>query len=180
MHSAGLVVNESKSSWQPSHEVQWLGFVVNLEQGCISVPVKKVDTLKKNLGAVLDANTLNARCLASLIGKIIAMGLALGPISRFMTRSMYALLQTRSAWCSLLELSVGARTELEFWAESLHDFNAQPIWHNPGVLRVVYSDASSTGYGGYTVEHGMHVANGVWLLEEAKQSSTWRELVVVK
>eukprot|EP00731_Ephydatia_muelleri_P023446 Em0015g1029a len=145
LHWAGLVVNEAKSSWQPSHEVQWLGFVVNLEQGCISVPVKKVDTLKKNLGAVLDANTLNARCLASLIGKIIAMGLALGPISRFMTRSMYALLQTRSAWCSLLELSVEARIELEFWAESLHDFNAQPIWYNPGVLRVVYSDASSTG-----------------------------------
>eukprot|EP00731_Ephydatia_muelleri_P026444 Em0018g544a len=84
------------------------------------------------------------------------------------------------ARCSLLELSVGARTELEFWAESLHDFNSQPIWHNPGVLRVVYSDASSTGYGGYTVEHGMHVANGVWLPEEAKQSSTWRELVAVK
>ena len=39
LHKAGLVVNESKSSWQPSHEVQWLGFVVNLERGCISVPV---------------------------------------------------------------------------------------------------------------------------------------------
>ena len=53
---------------------------------------------------------------------------------------------------------MGTWTELEFWAESLHDFNSQPIWHNPGVLRVVYSDASSTGYGGYMVEHGMHVA----------------------
>ena len=41
LHRAGLVVNESKSSWQPAHEVQWLGFVVNLEQGCISVPVNK-------------------------------------------------------------------------------------------------------------------------------------------
>ena len=145
-----------------------------MEQGCISEPVKKVEALKTNLGAGLGANTLNARCPASLIGKIIAIGLALGPISRLMTRSMYALLQTRSAWCSLLELSVGARTELEFWTKSLDDFNAQPIWRNPGVLRVVYSDASSTGYGGYTVEHGMHAANSVWLPEEAKQSSTWR------
>ena len=116
LHRAGLVVNESKSSWQSLHEVQWLRFVVNLEQGCISVPVKKVDALKTGLGAASDANTLNAWCLASLIGKIIAMGLALGPISRFMTEllSMYAMLQTRSTWCSLLELSVGARTELEF------------------------------------------------------------------
>ena len=74
---------------------------------------------------------------------------------------------------------MGARTELEFWGGWLHDYNAQPIWHNPGVLRVVYSDASSTGYGGYTVEHGTHVANGVGLPEEDKQSSTWWELVAV-
>ena len=75
---------------------------------------------------------LNARCLASLIGKIIAMGLVLGHCNLQVHdyRSMYALLQTRSAWWSLLELSVGARIELQFWAESLHDFNAQPIWHN--------------------------------------------------
>ena len=73
-----------------------------------------------------------------------------------------------------------ARTELQFWVESLQDFNAQPIWRSPGALRVVYSDASSTGYGGYTVEHGMHFVSGVWSPEEAKQSSTWRELVAVK
>ena len=182
LQRAGLVVNESKSTWHPSHVVQWLGFVVDLEQGCISVPVKKVDALKAKLGAALDAKALSARQLASLVGKIISMGLALGPISRFMTRSMNALLQTRFAWCSWLELSVEARTELQFWVESLQDFNAQPIpiWRSPGALRVVYSDASSTGYGGYTVEHGMHVVSGVWSPEEAKQSSTWRELVAVK
>ena len=32
---------------------------------------------------------------------------------------------------------------------------------------------------GYTVEHGMHVAQGSWLRDEAMQSSTWRELVAV-
>ena len=43
----------------------------------------------------------------------------------------------------------------------------------------MYSDASDTGYGGYTVEHGVHVAQGIWSPEEARQSSTWRELVAV-
>ena len=48
------------------HEVQWLGFVVNLEEGCISVPVKKVEALKTNLGAAFGANTrLNARFMSS-------------------------------------------------------------------------------------------------------------------
>ena len=41
------------------------------------------------------------------------------------------------------------------------------------------SNLINTGYGGYTVEHGMHIAQGNWIPEEAKQSSTWRELVAV-
>ena len=41
----------------------------------------------------------------------------------------------------------------------------------------MYSDASNVGYGGYIVEHV--IANGSWTAEEAKQSSTWRELVAV-
>lgn len=34
-------------------------------------------------------------------------------------------------------------------------------------IRVVNSDTSSTGYGGYVVEHGHMIANGLWL-EEGK------------
>ena len=47
-------------------------------------------------------------------------------------------------------------------------------------LRVVYSDASDSGYGGYIIEHGNLVANGQWSEQEAKQSSTWRELQAVR
>ena len=46
----------------------------------------------------------------------------------------------------------------------------------PRQSRIVYTDA---GYGGYTVEHGLHVAQGSWLPKEAAKSSTWRELVAV-
>ena len=47
-------------------------------------------------------------------------------------------------------------------------------------MRVVYSDASATGFGGYTVEHGHLIANGHWSEEEAKGSSTLRELKAVR
>ena len=49
----------------------------------------------------------------------------------------------------------------------------------PSAVRVVYSDASDTGYGGYVVEHGPCVAYGQWTTHEAHQSSTWRELTAV-
>ena len=80
----------------------------------------------------------------------------------------------------MLSLTSESREGLKFWTESIEEYNAQPIWHSPSAVRCVYSDASEVGYGGYIVEHdGMHVAHGIWSTEEAKQSSTWRELVAV-
>ena len=90
----------------------------------------------------------SARSLASMVGRIISMGI------RFMTRSLYALLESRQAWCGMLTLSEEARGELDFWSANLADYKTQPIWHSPSAVRVVYSDASDTGYGGYVVEHG--------------------------
>ena len=107
------------------------------------------------------------------------MNLALGPVARLKTRGLYALLQTRFAWCDRLQLTLEVEVKLKFWAESLVSYNAQPIWCSPGAARVVCSDASDVGYGGYTVGHGMHTAHRNWLPEEAQQSSTWRELVAV-
>ena len=62
----------------------------------------------------------------------------------------------------MLELTAEAKFELQFWIESLVDDNAQPIWHSPSAVRVAYSDVSNTGYGGYTVEHGiLHRVTGL-------------------
>ena len=118
---------------------------------------------------------LPVRELASIVGKIISMGLAIGPVSRFLTRSIYSLLETRDTWYDLLEISADAHRELEFWKACLAEYSSQPIWQVPSAVRVVYSDASESGYGGYIVEHGGCVSYGQWTESEAGQSSTWRE-----
>ena len=58
--------------------------------------------------------------------------------------------------------------ELIFWLQHIDKFNGLNIWPKPSV----YSDASSTGYGGYCAEHGDQIAVGQWSPEEAHQSST--------
>ena len=158
LHSAGFVINDAKSVWIPSHWVTWLGFSIDLLEARVFVPQEKLDALVSLLKASLTFNSLGAKRIASIVGKIIAMGIALGPVSRFMTRNLYALLDSRYAWCDVLKVSPQAHMELEFWVYCLHRYNSQPIWHSPSAVRVVYSDASDTGYGGYTVEHGVHVA----------------------
>ena len=107
------------------------------------------------------------------------MSLVLGPVARLQTRSMYAVLNSRQSWCQSLRITQEAKMELIFWLGQLEGFNGQNIWHCPPAIRVVYSDASDTGYGGYIVEHGCHIAQGQWLPQEAKLSSTWRGLWAV-
>ena len=66
------------------------------------------------------------------------------------------------------------------WNIYIEKFNGQNMWPGPSAVRVVYSDASSTGYGGYCIEHGYQVAAGQWLPEETLRNSTWRELRAVR
>jgi len=96
------------------------------------------------------------------MGKIISLSLAVGPVARFMTRNLYALLNQRQCLSDWLTLDEGAAAELQFWVLSLQQYNYQPIWRQPGAVHVVYSDASDTGFGGYTVEHAGEVAHGHW------------------
>ncbi len=176
---AGFVAHPTKSKWQPTRRLIWLGFVVDTALGQVEVPQDKLLALHGTLERATQSERIQARSLASIVGKIISMGLAFGPESRFMTHSLYAVLESRHAWCETLLLSGEASEELRFWAASLDDYNAQPIWHSPSAVRVVYSDASDTGYWGYVVEHGNCVSHGRWTAEAAERSSTWRELSAV-
>ena len=64
-------------------------------------------------------------------------------------------------WADKLYLSVDSQMELKFWLDSVDFLNGKPIWFSSSATRVVYSDASTTGYGGYTVELGIDIAHGL-------------------
>ena len=180
LENAGFVINTEKSSWAPTQAIEWLGFRIDLVKGMFSVPAEKLEALRLTVNQAKATTEIPARQLASIIGKVISMSLGLGPITRLMTRSLYADLNKRTGWCQRLHLSEEALQELEFWANQLESFNGQSIWPRPSAVRFVYSDASASGYGGYIVEHGNLIANGQWSSEEASQSSTWRELRAVR
>jgi len=136
--------------------------------------------LKDKLLSVNISQLVPARKVASVIGKIISMSLALGPVTRLMTRSLCAMLRDRTSWYQKLVLSAEDLDEIQFWLDKITHFNGRNIWPTPSAIRVVYSDASATGYGRYVVEHGNSVANGQWSPSKAGQSSTWREVRAVR
>ena len=86
--------------------------------GQIEVPSEKITALRSALRQATQSPWIKARSLASVIGKIISMGFAFGPVSRFMTRGLYAVLESRNVWCDMLTLSAEAVEELTFWSSS--------------------------------------------------------------
>ena len=164
LRQAGFITNIEKCNWVPSRCTTWLGFDINLERGQLAVPERKIVSLQSQLRQIVSQKFMPARRVASITGRIISMSLALGPIARFMTRGLYAALNKRQSWCQWIEVTPEALLELKFWLYNLEMYNGQNIWHSPAAYRLVYSDASDTGYGRYIVEHGPQIAHGQWRL----------------
>ena len=164
----------------PQLKLTWLGFQIEIEGGALSVPKQKLENVVSQLREASELKVIPATVLASIIGKVLSMGLALGPVTRLMTHNLYAMLIARSSWHQELFITQEAPEEVAFWLEHMEKFNGLNIWPEPSAVRVVHADASSTGYGGYCVEHGDQIAAGQWSLVEAHQCSTWRELRAVR
>ena len=95
---------------------------------------------------------------------------------RLMSRAMYAQILVQNSWFSNFCLEDSVVKELVFWRSNLDHLNGRRIWFKSSAVRVAYSDASDTGYGGYIVELGRQVAaQCVWSADLEQESSTMRD-----
>jgi len=163
--------------WEPSHRMEWLGFCIDLTLGEFSVPVQKILAFKAKLSEIRKERTLPAKKLTSLVGKIISMSPALGAITRLMTHSLCVILNSRTAWCHQVALTDEPFCKkLNFGLWEYQTLMDKKFGQSPSsAVRVVYFDASSTGYGGYVVEHGNLVANGPQkIARKAQHGENWK------
>ena len=181
LDSAGFFVNLQKSVWEPSQVGTRLGFHLDFSLNFITVPLPKIAKLQESISRILALRFDNAKDLASVAGQLHSMFLAIGNIVRLMSRATYAQISTQNSWSSNFYLEDSVVEELVFWQSNLDHLNGRRIWFQSSAVRVAYSDASDTGYGGYIVELGPQVAaQGVWSADLAKESSTMREILAVR
>ena len=87
LEQTGFAVHPIKCVWEPTQRLVWLGFVIDMIMGQIEVPEPKIVALRSMLGRARHSRQVRAKYLASILGRIMSMSLAFGPVSRFMTRS---------------------------------------------------------------------------------------------
>jgi len=80
---------EDKSHWHPMQVGEWLGFFINIITMSFRIPERKDEKLKSLLGSAIGDTSSSYRELARIASSIISVALAVGTISRLLTRQMY-------------------------------------------------------------------------------------------
>ena len=142
--SSGLLVNEEKSHWVPMQVGEWLGFVINTISMTFQIPEKKVCKLKRLLNSVIQNKSSSYRELARIAGSIISVALAVGPISRLLTRQMYLAIESRSAWDHSFLFPPALLEELKFWFCNIESFNAVSLFGPPLIHPLLYFPTRAT------------------------------------
>ena len=184
--NAGFVPNVQKSKWDPVSETEWLGLIINLNNGSLVLPHRRIISIKSAIQELLtpklsaSSTWVKVRELASIAGKIVSSYLAAGSMSRIMTKGMHSVIESRDSWNSEVLISEQAKEELWFWLHNIDNHKETPLQFTPRCSRIAFSDASKNGFAGYIVDVNNSITHGLWAENEKKRSSTWRELKAIE
>ena len=167
LRNAGFVANFTKSLWEPTQLLVWLGLNWDLVSGSISISDRRISNFIALIDKFLQsAPYVTARDCASIAGHIMSMSPVLGNLTRLRTRVLYKVIDSTSTWDSRFNIGLhnDCLSEIFFWKNN--------------IVLLSFSDASNVACGAYLVGTE-EVSHRMWSSSEAEKSSTWRELKAV-
>ena len=180
LKKGGWLVNFEKSSLTPKQVGKWLGIIIDTKTLTFHVPKEKIQKLLNRIKQILDQTFCSAKQLSQVAGQLASMHLALGPIVRLFTRNLYKVIESRLSWFHPISLSSDAVSELKFWLHNIDSRNGFTFKPHPTTSKIVFTDASSSGYGGFIAERlNKIICVGKFSEFERETSSTSRELLAV-
>lgn len=175
----GFLINEQKSTMEPTQALDHLGFTFDTRKMTLSVPKNKLRDLRREATKILNKGHTTLKNLSSFVGKAMATTLAVFP-ARLMTRHLLSLKNTAlrrpgAQWTDTVILSEKAEENLSWWISSLRTWNGSSWIQTPPELDV-YTDASDNGWG---IVIGNQTWSGTWSTEEASMHINWKEIQTV-
>ena len=79
------------------------------------MPAHKVQRLQEALCALGECLFVPVKQIASIVGNIMSMSIALGPLTQLMIKSLHTILNGRHFWYERLQVSPEAAEEFQFW-----------------------------------------------------------------
>ena len=113
------------------------------------IPVVKFEFIITEAEFFLTTKFFPVRQLASWVGKLQSLRLAIGPIVSIMCKSLYFLISSAFSWSSFIKLDKNSDVEVTWWRDNLKYFSTYPIIIDNTTVKVdasISSDASGSGY----------------------------------
>ena len=107
------------------------------------------------------------------------MAIVIGHVALIMTKSLSVDIYKASTWFSLIILSDESKEQLNFWQQNIRSINRKKMFCINKCSKMIFSDASASGFAGFQVSTVNKVVHGIWSPDEMVKSSTWRELFAV-
>eukprot|EP01029_Cantina_marsupialis_P013423 TRINITY_DN296_c1_g1_i9.p1 TRINITY_DN296_c1_g1~~TRINITY_DN296_c1_g1_i9.p1 ORF type:complete len:395 (+),score=43.12 TRINITY_DN296_c1_g1_i9:968-2152(+) len=136
----------------------FLGIGIDTESGLFYIENKKLVSLEKNLRALIQRDSISARDLASVAGKLQSLSLALGSNVRIFSRGLFGAISACPDWNSVVSLSdhKAALLDIGFWLKNLRSIRKEEL-HSSGMIKptaTIQTDASDSGFGGFVSVDG--------------------------
>ena len=178
---SGFVPKVGESQWEPVQELTWLGTDINSLKCSISIPSSRTERLKQSVNEILSkqGRHVHIKAVASVVGQLISMGIVIGSVCQIMTRFLSIDNLKARSWNSYIKLCDSSIDQLYFWKYNLASKYCRNVVEAYKTSKIVFSDASSIGYGSYEVNTVNGIVHDMWTKEESLRSSTWRELCAV-
>ena len=162
MRRVGLAINQDNYDGTPKHDRVHVGFDVDLVTGLFKVPIKRWEAVQADAATILNSKgtRVQARKLACLLGTVLSMKLACGPITQLYTRNIYHILNNIPSLNCWVTIDDEAHNELLFWRDLPRLRFESDIWPcMKGLSIKVSNDASDFGWEGQTLVGTSYIAH---------------------
>lgn len=162
----GFKINKEKSVVVPTHEIVFLGFVLNSKSMTISLTPEKIKKFKNLYHNFCSNKSHSIRQVAELVGVLISSSVAI-PLGLLHTKLLekekaIALKCNKGNFDSKMTLSAEALQDLKWWSIQINSGIKAPI-RQKSIQATLTTDASGIGWG---AEYNGVSTGGHWSIEE--------------
>ena len=151
---SGMVVNEKKCVFEPTQQIQHLGFHLDLATGFLKVPVEKLRSVRRELGKLVVLRDMSSRKMAAILG-VVRSFLTAMPFLRAFTGEMMLFVQKHkiSGWDKRHAVPLGLQQQVREVKDLMETWEGRTLGGLTPV-RELHSDSSDFGWGGVDLTTG--------------------------
>lgn len=167
MDSLGLTINLQKSQFNPSQQIEFVGFLLCSKTMTVRLTKKKAAAIIKQCLELMSQKSVTIKQFAQLIGKLVAAdpGVKYAPLYyKPLEKAKIANLRAKKGnFNAFMKITNEIRSDIQWWVSHLPTSYRLVSHGNPDIE--LFTDASLDGYGACIKTLDLKT-NGVWSLEE--------------